>query len=120
MGWMVIAYKGLWAHRTKCDHDSCSGTERLNHLEQADTGLDPNAASLLKTFIDFILLLANSKTANKATTGFASNLQPGKYRFMELKQNTYCWSLRIENLDKNIGWFPMGCKNLAGDIQLTC
>lgn len=117
---MVIAYKGLWAHRAKCDHDSCSSTEGLNHPEPSDTGLDPNAVPLLKTFIDFILLLVNSKTANKATAGFASNLQPRKYRFMELKQDTYCWSLRIENLDKNTGWFPMGCKNLAGGIQLTC
>lgn len=75
----------LWAHRTKCYYDSCSGTEGLSHLEQSNTGLNPNAISLLKTLVDYIILLAYRETVNKATTVFAYNLQPRNNRFMELK-----------------------------------
>lgn len=64
----------LWARRTKCYQGSCSGTEGLNHPEQSDTGLNPNAISLLKNLIDYIVLLVYRKTANKATTDFAYNL----------------------------------------------
>lgn len=64
----------LWAHRTKCYYDSCSGTEGLNHPEQSDTGLNPNAISLLKNLIDYIVLLVYRKTVNKANTDFAYNL----------------------------------------------
>lgn len=64
----------LWAHRTKCHYDSCSGTEGSNHPEQSDTGLNPNAISLLKNLIDYIVLLVYRKTVNKANTDFAYNL----------------------------------------------
>lgn len=48
----------LPTHRTEHYRDDCSGTEGLNHPEQSDTGLNPNAISLLKNLVDYIILLA--------------------------------------------------------------
>lgn len=51
--WIVGGYvvklnlQVLRAHRTKCYYDSCFSTEGFNHPEQSDTGLNPNAISLL-------------------------------------------------------------------------